>query len=81
MLTERKGALDLQVWIDQDLCIGNGQCEEIGPALFTGLDDGLAHVKRPGVSKGHFRGSASMTGDALKLCQLALNLDSRFWFE
>ena len=32
-------------WIDQDLCTGDGLCEEIAPAVFTLLDDGLAYVK------------------------------------
>ncbi|MCC5950630.1 MAG: ferredoxin [Acidimicrobiia bacterium] len=34
-----------QVWIDQDLCTGDGICVEIAPAVFTLLDDGLAYVK------------------------------------
>ena len=33
------------VWIDQDLCTGDGICVEIAPAIFTLLDDGLAYVK------------------------------------
>jgi ferredoxin len=36
---------DMKVWIDQDLCTGDGLCEEIAPAVFTLLDDGLAYVK------------------------------------
>ena len=32
----------MKVWIDQDLCTGDGLCEEIAPAVFTLLDDGLA---------------------------------------
>jgi ferredoxin len=36
---------DLEVWIDQDLCTGDGLCEEIAPDVFTLLDDGLAYVK------------------------------------
>jgi ferredoxin len=36
----------MQVWIDQDLCTGDGLCEEIAPAVFTLLDDGLAYVKQ-----------------------------------
>jgi len=34
-----------KVWIDQDLCTGDGICEEITPALFSGHDDGLWYVK------------------------------------
>jgi ferredoxin len=49
----------MKVWIDQDLCTGDGLCEEIAPAVFTLLDDGLAYVKEgdrvlndPGGAKG-----------------------------
>ena len=35
----------MKVWIDQDLCTGDRLCEEIAPAVFTLLDDGLAYVK------------------------------------
>ena len=35
----------LMVWIDQDLCTGDGICEEIAPDVFTGRDDGLWVVK------------------------------------
>jgi ferredoxin len=35
----------VKVWIDQDLCTGDGICAEIAPAVFTLLDDGLAYVK------------------------------------
>ncbi|MDH3306123.1 MAG: ferredoxin [Acidimicrobiia bacterium] len=33
------------VWIDQDLCTGDGICEEIAPDVFVGRDDGLWVVK------------------------------------
>ena len=35
----------MKVWIDQDLCTGDGLCEEIAPDVFVGLDDGLFYVK------------------------------------
>ncbi len=35
----------LMVWIDQDLCTGDGICEEICPDVFQGRDDGLWVVK------------------------------------
>ncbi|MSX16279.1 MAG: ferredoxin, partial [Actinobacteria bacterium] len=28
----------MKVWIDQDLCTGDGLCEEISPNVFTLLD-------------------------------------------
>jgi len=38
-------AMGYKVWIDQDLCTGDGLCEEIAPSVFTLLDDGLAYVR------------------------------------
>jgi len=38
----------MKVWIDQDLCTGDGLCEEICPQVFTLLEDGLAYVKEDG---------------------------------
>ncbi len=35
----------MRVWIDQDLCTGDGLCEEICPEIFGGFDDGLFYVK------------------------------------
>lgn len=34
-----------KVWIDPDLCTGDGLCEEIEPKVFYGHDDGLYYVK------------------------------------
>ena len=36
-----------RVWIDQDLCTGDGICAEICPSVFEMHDDGLAYVKEP----------------------------------
>ena len=38
----------MKVWIDQDLCTGDGLCEEICPSIFHGHDDGLFYVKEAG---------------------------------
>ena len=35
----------MKVWIDQDLCTGDGICAEICPDFFEMHDDGLAYVK------------------------------------
>lgn len=35
----------VKVWIDQDLCTGDGICVEICPSIFAMHDDGLAYVK------------------------------------
>lgn len=37
-----------RVWIDQDICTGDGLCEEICPSVFGMHDDGLAYVKEAG---------------------------------
>lgn len=37
--------MGLKVWIDQDLCTGDGLCAEICPKIFEMHDDGLAYVK------------------------------------
>ena len=38
----------MQVWIDQDLCTGDGLCAEICPEVFVMRDDGLAYVQENG---------------------------------
>ncbi|HTW99327.1 MAG TPA: ferredoxin [Acidimicrobiales bacterium] len=35
----------MKVWIDQELCTGDGLCEELCPSMFVLADDGLAYVK------------------------------------
>jgi ferredoxin len=37
--------MGIKVWIDQDLCTGDGICVEICPKIFEMHDDGLAYVK------------------------------------
>ena len=44
-IPRHRGESPMKVWIDQDLCTGDGLCEEIAPDVFTLLDDGLAYVK------------------------------------
>jgi ferredoxin len=34
----------MKVWVDQDLCTGDGLCEELCPPIFT-LVDGLSFVR------------------------------------
>lgn len=41
-----------KVWIDQDLCTGDGLCAEICPQIFFMHDDGLAYVKEVDDSTG-----------------------------
>jgi ferredoxin len=39
---------EYKVWIDQDLCTGDGICTEITPDVFAMHTDGLAYVKAAG---------------------------------
>lgn len=36
---------EVKVWIDQDLCTGDGLCFDHCPEVFTILEDGIAYVK------------------------------------
>jgi len=38
----------MRVWIDQDLCTGDGLCAEIAPDVFFMHSDGLAYVRQIG---------------------------------
>lgn len=38
----------MRVWIDQDLCTGDGLCLDHCPDVFTQLEDGIAYVKEGG---------------------------------
>jgi ferredoxin len=38
----------MRVWIDQDLCTGDGLCTDHAPEVFTLLEDGIAYVKQTG---------------------------------
>ena len=54
----------MRVWIDQDLCTGDGICVEIAGPLFGMHDDGLAYVKE--ASWGSIAGPAGGSDPALK---------------
>ena len=38
----------MRVWIDQDLCTGDGLCVDHCPSVFTLLEDGIAYVVEAG---------------------------------
>jgi len=55
----------MKVWIDQDLCTGDGLCEEIAPDVFFTEDDGLYYVKESASHYGEeklFDGNANPAG-------------------
>lgn len=37
----------MHVWIDQDLCTGDGLCTDHCPDMFVLLDDGISYVRDP----------------------------------
>lgn len=50
----------VHVWIDQDLCTGDGLCEDHCPEVFTLLDDGIAYVREDGHTLNDPGGSGSL---------------------
>ena len=47
----------MKVWVDQDICTGDGLCEEHCPSIFT-LRDGLSFVKVPHAAAPTYMGGA-----------------------
>ena len=50
----------MKVWIDQDLCTGDGLCAEIAPDVFVMEDDGLAYVVDDGKVLAHPGGPSAL---------------------
>ena len=52
----------MRVWIDQDLCTGDGLCAEIAPDVFIMLEDGLAYVQENGKIYSKLRDNPEVAG-------------------
>jgi len=63
----------MRVWIDQDLCTGDGLCTDHAPEVFTLLEDGIAYVKQQGRVLNDPGGSASLAVVPAGLYQAAIN--------
>ena len=50
----------VRVWIDQDLCTGDGLCLDHCPDVFVQLEDGIAYVAEDGVPGNDPGGSGSL---------------------
>ena len=50
----------MRVWIDQDLCTGDGLCVDHCPEVFVLLEDGISYVRAGGVPQNDPGGAASM---------------------
>ena len=50
----------MRVWIDQDLCTGDGICIDHCPDVFVQLEDGIAYVAENGEALNDPGGSGSL---------------------
>ena len=50
----------MRVWIDQDLCTGDGLCIDHCPDVFVQLEDGIAYVAQDGWPLNDPGGSSSL---------------------
>ena len=50
----------MRVWIDQDLCTGDGLCVDHCPDVFVQLEDGIAYVAEAGFALNDPGGSGSL---------------------
>ncbi len=50
----------MRVWIDQDLCTGDGLCIDHAPDVFIQLEDGIAYVAEDGMPLNDPGGSGSL---------------------
>jgi ferredoxin len=50
----------VRVWIDQDLCTGDGLCLDHSPDVFVQLEDGIAYVAEAGGALNDPGGSGSL---------------------
>ena len=50
----------MRVWIDQDLCTGDGLCVDHCPDVFVQLEDGIAYVAEVGLPMNDPGGAGSL---------------------
>ncbi len=60
----------MRVWIDQDLCTGDGLCTDHCPEVFMLLEDGMSYVREAGTS------FATGPGQRLSIVPVARALES-----
>ena len=63
----------MRVWIDQDLCTGDGLCVDHCPDVFVQLEDGIAYVAVSGQALNDPGGSGSMAWFEPRLVQAVVN--------
>ncbi len=52
------GGWQMRVWVDQDLCTGDGLCTDHCPEVFILLEDGLCYVRDSAGSPGNDPGGS-----------------------
>jgi ferredoxin len=63
----------MRVWIDQDLCTGDGLCVDHCPDVFVKLEDGIAYVAGPGGPLNDPGGSGSLALVPVRHLQRAID--------
>lgn len=63
----------MRVWIDQDLCTGDGLCVDHCPDVFVQLDDGIAYVAEQGQVLNDPGGAGSLAWVAVKHYQAVVD--------
>jgi len=66
----------MRVWIDQDLCTGDGLCTDYVPDVFTLLDDGIAYVVDAGTVCNDPGGASQTAGVPAHLEKLVVDAAS-----
>ena len=67
----------MRVWIDQDLCTGDGLCVDHCHDVFTQLEDGIAYVTQAGAPLNDPGGSGSLAWVAPRLVQEVIHAAER----
>ena len=65
--------LPVRVWIDQDLCTGDGLCLDHCPDVFVQLEDGIAYVAESGQALHDPGGAGSLAWVPLKHYQAVVD--------
>jgi ferredoxin len=63
----------MRVWIDQDLCTGDGLCVDHCPDVFMQLEDGIAYVHDGGAPLNDPGGSGSLAWVPVRRVQDAIH--------
>ena len=57
----------MRVWIDQDMCTGDGLCIDHCPEVFVLLEDGISYVKDDGIVLNDPGGASSTAAVPVRL--------------